>query len=269
MESYFRQKLADLPAAKLFLKIFIDLLKGDVYQFKNSLGGWLLTIECHFDRLTGNQHLVECNICRWQGNRFYPHVTKSKPVPDEKCPACHSIPRYRLLQYFLVHDLDFYEQKLSVLEVGPNRSLQKILRTNTNFNYISIDLQSPQAMIHMDVTDLKFEDHYFDFIFCISVMQFVENDLQGFREMYRVLKPGGRLLFASGLDDRMQKTITYPSPSASQSYARRVYGRDVIALMKQAGFTIKKYYPARDIKESVKKRYGINDEVIYLLTRES
>ena len=245
----------------------MDLSQGEFTQFKNSLRGWLMTIQCHFQRFFRNRKLVECNICGWQGNRFYPHVTKSRPVPDEKCPRCHSIPRYRTLQYFLVNTLDFYKDRLVILEVGPNRSLQEVLQKSPNFDYTSVDLNAPQAMYHMDVTNLTFDDKKFDFIFCISVMQFVKNDLQGFREMYRVLKPGGRLLFASGVNTDIQKTIIYKTPSASQSFALRLYGRDVAEVMQKAGFRIDIYQPAEDIPEKLMKKHGMSNNVIYLLTR--
>ncbi len=105
----------------------MDLSKADFFQFKNSLKGWLMTLGCHGQQLTHSHKEVTCNICGWQGYRFYPHVTKARVAADEKCPRCHSIPRYRLIQHFLVHELDFYNQCLSVLEVGPNRSLQTLL----------------------------------------------------------------------------------------------------------------------------------------------
>ena len=245
----------------------IDLAHAQPDQFKNSLSGWWTTLSCGTQRLLKNRRLVECNICGWQGNRFYPHVTKSRAVPDEKCPCCHSIPRYRLLQYFLVNELNFYHERLDVLEVGPNRSLQEVLQKNPNFSYVSIDLNAPHAMHHMDVTDLKFDDRSFDFIFCISVMQFVEDDYKGFQEMYRVLKPGGYLLFASGVNYDNEKTITYITPGVTQSYALRLYGRDVAELMRLAGFKIKIYQPWKDISEQVRQKHGMSPNVIYLLTK--
>jgi ubiquinone/menaquinone biosynthesis C-methylase UbiE len=143
-----------------------------------------------------------------------------------------------------------------------------VLQNRDNFNYISIDLQSPQAMVRMDITDLKFEDNKFDFIFCISVMHFVENDLQGFREMFRVLKKGGRLLFASGVNEQMEKTITYKTRSVSLSYAVRTYGRDVSEVMSKAGFSVRIYHPAADVGEDMKKKYGMNEDPVYLLTKD-
>jgi hypothetical protein len=268
MESRLRQKLGQLPASKLFIKMFLDLSSGQFYQFKNSYLGWIMTLNCHIGRFLHNRRIVECNICGWQGNRFYPHVTKARPVPDEKCPKCHSIPRYRILQYFLINELDFYSKKLSVLEVGPNRSLQTVLQKNVNFNYVSVDLNSPQAMYQMDVTDLKFAGNKFDFIFCISVMQFVRDDLQGFKEMFRVLKPGGRLLFASGVDENSPRTIIYDPPSAKNSFAVRIYGRDIVQLMQKAGFIVHKFNPAESIAPEQIARYGMGMNSIYLLDKK-
>lgn len=267
MESKIRQNLAQLTATKLFIKMFIDISKGDFYQFKNSFLGWLLTLKIHLGRFLNNRRLVECNFCGWEGNRFYPHVTKARSVPDEKCPKCHSIPRYRLLQAFLINKLDFYNKKLSVLEIGPNRSLQNVLLNNPNFEYISIDLKSPQAMYHMNITDLKFEENKFEFIFCIGVMQFVENDLKGFAEMLRVLKPGGQLLFASGVDEKAEKTLIYENPSVKNSFAVRMYGQDIINIMQETGFSVKKYLSDDYTSEDSKVSYGLSSHAMYLLEK--
>ncbi len=123
-------------------------------------------------------------------------------------------------------------------------------------------------MVRMDVTDLKFGDSQFDFIFCISVMQYVKDDLQGFREMCRVLKPGGRLLFASAVDENRKETMIYEKPSVDQSYVVRVYGRDIAGLMARAGFSVEKFNYTAGINADQRKKYGISNDPLYLLTRK-
>ena len=266
-ESKFRTWLAQQPATKLFIKAVLDLLKFDLFQFKISIEGWIKTIICHLKRFIKNNKTVECNFCGWQGNRFYPHVTTAGVQENEKCPVCHSIPRYRSLMKFLKEDLNLFEKKLKILEVGPNRSLQNILINNPDFDYISVDLKSPQAMYHMDITDLKFEDNSFDIIFCISVMQYVEDDVKGFEEMKRVLKPNGKIIFASGIDETSESTVKYSERTAEHNFTVRTYGWDVKRKIESIGFNITMFNPFNKSTEIECQRLGLGIHTIFLLEK--
>lgn len=266
-ESKFRVWLAQQPATKLFIKAFIDLAQLEVFQFKNSVSGFYETIKCHLDRAIKNNKNVECNFCGWEGNIFYPHVTTSGVRADEKCPICHSIPRYRSLMKFLKENFNIFNDNLKILEVGPNRSLQDILRNKSNIDYISVDLKSPQAMFHMDVTDLKFENEKFDLLFCVGVMQYVDDDKKGFEEMYRVLKPNGNLIFASGVNEKSNKTVRYPERIAEHNFTTREYGWDVKDLIEEVGFQIKLFNPYKDADEVERKKFGLGEHTIFLLTK--
>ena len=266
-ESKFRTWLAQQPATKLFIKAILDLLKFDFFQFKISVKGWIKTILCHLKRLIKNNKTVECNFCGWQGNKFYPHVTTAGVMENEKCPVCHSIPRYRSLMKFLKEDLELFNKKLKILEVGPNRSLQNILINNPNFDYVSVDLKAPQAMYHMDVTDLKFDNNMFDVIFCISVMQYVENDVKGFEEMKRVLKPNGKLIFASGIDETSETTVEYKERTAQHNFTVRTYGWDIKEKIENIGFKITLYNPFNQSTEVERKKLGLGIHTIFLLEK--
>ena len=266
-ESAFRIWLAQQPATKLFIKAILDLVKFDFFQFKISVEGWFKTNVCHFKRFFKNKKNVECNFCGWSGNKFYPHVTTSGVQENEKCPVCHSIPRYRSLMKFLKEDLNLFEKEIKILEVGPNRSLQNILINNSNFDYISVDLKSPQAMYHMDVTNLKFDDSSFDLIFCISVMQYVDDDIKGFEELKRVLKPNGQLIFASGIDETSETTIEYKERTAEHNFTVRTYGWDVTEKIESAGFKIKLFNPYEKSSKEERIKYGLGIHTIFLLEK--
>ncbi|MEE9430938.1 MAG: class I SAM-dependent methyltransferase [Melioribacteraceae bacterium] len=266
-ESKFRTWLAQKPATKLFIKSFIDLSKFEFFQFKLSASGWIETVKCHIYRYTNNKELVECNFCNWKGNQFYPHVTTAVVKLKEKCPICHSIPRYRTLMKFLIDDINLFSKKLKILEVGPNRSLQNILLDNSNFDYLSVDLKSPHAMLHMDVTDLKLDDEDYDFLLCIGVMHYVDDDLKGFREMYRVLKPNGQLIFASGIDEKSQTTVEYKKRIAANNFTIRTYGWDVKEKIETSGFKIKLFNPYEDATKKERTKYGLGAHSIFLLEK--
>lgn len=82
---------------------------------------------------------------------------------------------------------------------------------------------------------LPFADAAFDKVLCVHVVYFWQNLDDGFREIARVLKPGGRLavVFRTNADE-----------SAVQSFPAEVYRfrsfAEVIAVLKGNGFTIDK-----------------------------
>ena len=71
--------------------------------------------------------------------------------------------------------------------------LQESLVENTN--YVSKKMGWKINALVQDMTELSFEDNYFDTIFCISVLEHMNNNLKSkaMREFKRVLKPGGKV----------------------------------------------------------------------------
>jgi SAM-dependent methyltransferase len=57
------------------------------------------------------------------------------------------------------------------------------------------------GILNQDVHDLSFEDCSLDLITSNQVFEHVRDDLQGFAECHRVLKPGGALIFSVPLYD--------------------------------------------------------------------
>jgi ubiquinone/menaquinone biosynthesis C-methylase UbiE len=50
---------------------------------------------------------------------------------------------------------------------------------------------------YADIMNLPFEDKSFDLVFCQYGLMFLPDKQKGFNEIYRVLKPGGRFIFAT------------------------------------------------------------------------
>ncbi|PID58420.1 MAG: hypothetical protein CR986_07900 [Ignavibacteriae bacterium] len=266
-ESKIRIWLAQQPALKLFIKIFLDILKFDFKQSYYSLEAFCLTVKANAGNLFNKKENVECNFCGWKGNYFYPHLTTAGTRLNEKCPVCHSIPRYRSLMKFLKTEVNIFDTPLKILEVGPNRSLQNMLLEKQNIDYVSIDIKSPQAMFKMDVTDLKFADETFDFIFCISVMQYVEDDKKGFAELNRVLKKEGRIIFFSGIDETKDFTVTFPKREAANNFTVRTYGWDIKDKISEAGFSMELFNPYNESSKEEQEKFGLGTHSIFLLRK--
>lgn len=112
-----------------------------------------------------------------------------------------------------------------------------------------------QGVLCQDVQALTFADHSFDVCTSTDVFEHVADDLAGFRNILRVLKPRGRLLFtvpfapdqptverARLCDDNSieyLKPAEYhgdPMSGTGRILAYRNYGQDLPARLQQAGF---------------------------------
>ena len=105
-----------------------------------------------------------------------------------------------------------------------------------------------------DVQELTYGNESFDLCTCTEVFEHVPNDLKGFREIYRVLNPGGLFLFTVPLSDRKKtverarlkegKVIYLERPEYHDDLIRGVgavlcyrnYGLDIVEKLTQAGF---------------------------------
>ncbi len=74
------------------------------------------------------------------------------------------------------------------------------------------------------LTDLSlFPDNQFDVVICLGVMYYIEDDAQAYRELHRVLKPGGVLLCSS--QNELFDLFTF------NSYTRRFFKRHFFPLL--------------------------------------
>jgi ubiquinone/menaquinone biosynthesis C-methylase UbiE len=55
--------------------------------------------------------------------------------------------------------------------------------------------QVPIKQVNASVDALPFQDNFFDVVYSVSVLWYVENVIRAIDEMYRVLKPGGIMCF--------------------------------------------------------------------------
>jgi predicted SAM-dependent methyltransferase len=61
--------------------------------------------------------------------------------------------------------------------------------------------ESVDGVLVQDVQNTSFGDEEFDLITCNQVFEHVADDLRGFAECHRILRPGGALIFAIPLSD--------------------------------------------------------------------
>ena len=161
-------------------------------------------------------------------------------------PGTLSLERHRLMWLFLKNETNFFKDPLKVLHIAPEQAFYHRFKSQKNLDYTTADLYSPLADVKADITDMPFEEEYFDVIFCNHVLEHVIDDQKAMYELYRVLKKGGWGIFQIPQDLNRAETyedfsITDPKERAihfGQYDHVRVYGRDYFDKLKTAGFEV-------------------------------
>ncbi|MFX1311015.1 MAG: methyltransferase domain-containing protein [Promethearchaeota archaeon] len=215
---------------------------------------------------------MKCPLC---GGHFRKFLTINERK-NAFCPKCGSLERHRLLWLYLKQRNDFFQKKLRVLHVAPIEKFQKQFNKMKNLEYISINIIPKRAMFTMDLTQLTFENNYFDIIICSHVLEHISNDKLAMQELYRVLKINGWGLILVPIDLKLQKTLEDPSIQDpimrreiyGQEDHLRNYGLDFIDRLKNAGFKVNIDDFIESIDKKKKKKYGINvNEKIFFISK--
>jgi SAM-dependent methyltransferase len=183
---------------------------------------------------------VECPVC---GGTFRGFLGRE----DTQCPRCRTVQRHRLLMLYLRRETDiFSDTPKRLLHVAPEWYLQKYFRQIDSIEYLSGDIESPRAMVRLDITSLGFPDSSFDVILCSHVLEHVPDDRSAMRELFRVMKPGGWGILDAPTDMAREEsfedwTVTKPNDRArvfGQADHVRIYGRDYPDRLRDAGFHV-------------------------------
>ena len=205
-------------------------------------------------------------------SRFLPYgYTKLRS--NALSPSTLSLERHRLLWLFLKNETLLFTDHLRLLHIAPEQAFYKKLKELPHLDYTSLDLHSPIADIKADITDMPFDDNYFDVVICNHVLEHIEDDVKAMEELYRVLTPGGISILQVPQD--LNREITFEDNSIKDPQHRteifgqydhvRVYGMDYFKKLSKVGFDARPVFYANQFSTEDKIRYGIqNDDIIPL-----
>lgn len=117
-----------------------------------------------------------------------------------------------LCQYFFsssIHPYKFYEMKIlaelnadaTLLDAGCGRTAPILIKfADKCKRLIGVDLEKAEAIegveyIQGDISSIKFPDSSVDLVISRAVLEHVKDPLSVFKEINRVLKPGGKFIF--------------------------------------------------------------------------
>ncbi|MFQ5805099.1 MAG: class I SAM-dependent methyltransferase [Phycisphaerae bacterium] len=239
----------------------IDLLKAGFTHFARlALPSLTLIDDIH-------NHLIDlprhCPVCDKDVRAFLP--SGRHPRLNARCPHCGSLERHRLLALFFRQKSSLFHGRLSLLHIAPEKCLVPFFKNNPNIEYISADLNDPQADIQMDIQNIELDDNTFDAIVCYHVLEHVPDDKKAMRELYRVLKPGGWAIIQSPVKWDSESTLEDQSATTSAERFRlyghpghlRHYGSDYAERLRSAGFRVSADKLTKRLDAGTMKRCGV------------
>jgi SAM-dependent methyltransferase len=193
-------------------------------------------------RLSG-VHARTCPVCGYQG-KF--HAFGVPLVLDVMCARCDSLDRHRL--FALMDDRhQILRGTRSMLHFAPEDILRK--QFSQRFpDYCAVDLVRADVDSQCDIEDTQLPPESIDAVFASHILEHV-NDRKALTELFRILKPGGKLIAMVPIIEAWAET--YEDPAITSESERelhfgqydhvRFYGRDFPQRLEAAGFAVTAY----------------------------
>lgn len=204
---------------------------------------------------------VDCGICGWKGEFFFDHA---------RCPRCGSMARTRLIPFALNYfDINLWGR--SVLHVAPNQPEYKYISRRQNpMVYDRLDIDSTIRNVNLvgDLTRLNIADGSYDFAILWHVLEHIPEDMAAIRELYRVLKPAGRVLLSVPIYP-IDSPSTFEDPSIPRSEFERIHGHhdhcrscglDYWQRLLKAGFSVRTLNVGEDVSVPTIERLGLYEK---------
>jgi len=222
----------------------------------------------------------KCDICNSEFRFWSLYDTSRRYSRWVACPNCGSAERQRLLWHYMNKCNIFdKEQELKLLHFAPEKCFYDVFSSNPKIDYYPVDFNPDYPNIRqvVDIMDIPYEDNFFDLIICIHVMETVPDDIKGFSELARVLKPNGTAFVMSSIyENTLEKTYENPTVTTGEQrlkhygnmfYARK-YGKDFWERINRGGMNVERIPYYHDLPHDIRLAYGLREfDYIYKCTK--
>ena len=228
-----------------------------------------------------------CPICHgywkeWkEGGCNFPVLKKLKVIGagtrKHICINCSANDRLKMIWYYLNQNASFFKNK-NILHIAPEKHLLNLFKENTDQYYPRDLFDLRDEVKYMDITQIdEFEDNSFDLIVCNHVLEHINEDTKAMKELYRVLKHGGKAITQipySNVLEKSKEVETNSDEDREREYGQydhvRIYTlTDFEYKMKKSGFTslIQNPYQPKSLFLNSKK-LGLNPEEALFLFKK-
>lgn len=172
---------------------------------------------------TGNYF---CPVCGNYSGAFVHLSNRLRFSWNSVCGHCSSRARHRGLYKVYQEATAELTKENSVLHFAPEPAFYSILK-GKSFQYITTDFVLEDVDLPKeDIQRLTLPDNRYDLILCNHVLEHVPDDEKSLLELYRILKPGGKLLLTIPGNFKRAKTIYFTHLNHNGHY--RDYGYDFV-----------------------------------------
>jgi SAM-dependent methyltransferase len=197
-----------------------------------------------------------CPVCGKQSKKFAA-CGVVVPRDDAMCTYCGALERHRFIWLFFKKMTNLFGRNpKKMLHIAPEPAFEAPLRKHLHNGYLTADLNNPNAMVKMDITDIRYPNGTFDVIYCSHVLEHVPNDRLAIREFYRVLKPDGWavIMVPISCQNRTIEDLSVSDPVKrlklfGQKDHLRIYGHDFLDRLVEAGFNVRVFIPSDFLQE--------------------
>lgn len=193
------------------------------------------------------------------------------------CPRCDATDRDRLcaiyLQRFIGKQLDS-ESSFNLLDLAPTKRLSSFIRSELsaipNSHYRTADLSRDWADDKVDITDMHiYREHQFDFFICSHVLEHVKDDRSALRELYRILRQGGRGVLMVPIDLSCHEIDEDPNCSTAAERWRRFGQGDHVRRYSKQGFIDRVIEAGFSLEQLGVQEFGIQQFIKHGITQQS
>ncbi|MGN0373998.1 MAG: polysaccharide biosynthesis C-terminal domain-containing protein, partial [Butyrivibrio sp.] len=206
------------------------------------------------NRIKGDNLPYYCPCCNTYLKRFVNGNYEKKPDlyniaryqgMDQNviCPVCGSLPRHRILVSWMNENEEWIGGK-NILYFAQEKSVRRWLNRH-HIDCTTADLYF-KADLKINIEDTGLNDDSYDMIICNHVLEHVSDYKKALRELYRIIRPGGRIILSFPVDPSL--TTVYEDNSISSEEERirhfgqndhlRIFGSDSTELLKSFGFHV-------------------------------
>lgn len=140
--------------------------------------------------------------------------------------------------------------KGKLLDAGAGAGIYKSLVLSKGYKYFGIDVKprSPDVT-YGDITNIPFQDNFFDLAICIDVLEHIQDDLKALKELFRVLKPEGSLFLHTPNSGQTHILAEFQD---NPHHVRKGYKKEELdKLLSEASFREKEVHPTFNVLEAI------------------